>query len=136
MIGTIIITHGKLGEELLSVLEMITGKQENFETVSITSVEKVDETVDMIKKKIKEVDCGKGVLLLTDMFGGTPSNISLSFLESPDIEVVTGVNLPMLMKLVDSRDKMDLKELANVITEYGKKSISVARNRLYSNKQE
>jgi PTS system mannose-specific IIA component len=136
MTGTIIITHGKLGEELLYVLEMITGKQENFETVSITSVEKVDETVDMIKKKIKEVDCGKGVLLLTDMFGGTPSNISLSFLESPDIEVVTGVNLPMLMKLVDSRDKMELKELANVITEYGKKSISVARNRLYSNKKE
>lgn len=135
MIGAIIITHGKLGEELLNVVELIAGRQENVKNISITSPDKVDDAIVQIKSAIKAVNQGNGVLLLTDMFGGTPSNISLSFLDKPDVEVVTGINLPILMKFVDSRDKKDIKELADLITEYGKKSISVASNRLYDKKK-
>jgi mannose PTS system EIIA component len=135
MIGAIIITHGKLGEELLNVVELIAGRQENVKIISITSPDKVDDAIVQIKSAIKAVNRGQGVLLLTDMFGGTPSNISLSFLDKPDVEVVTGINLPMLMKFVDSPDKKDIKELADLITEYGKKSISVASNRLYDKKK-
>lgn len=135
MIGAIVITHGKLGEELLNIVELIAGRQENVKIVSITSPDKVDDAVVQIKSAIKAVNQGQGVLLLTDMFGGTPSNISLSFLDKSDVEVVTGINLPMLMKFVDSRDKKDIKELADLIMEYGKKSISVASNRLYDKKK-
>lgn len=135
MIGAIVIAHGKLGEELLNIVELIAGRQENVKIVSITAPDKVDDAVVQIKSAIKAVNQGQGVLLLTDMFGGTPSNISLSFLDKSDVEVVTGINLPMLMKFVDSRDKKDIKELADLIMEYGKKSISVASNRLYDKKK-
>jgi len=134
MIGAVIITHGRLGEELLNIAELISGKQENFKAISITSMDKVDDARKKIKNAIKEVDKGKGVLLLTDMFGGTPSNISLSFLDESNVEVITGVNLPMLLKLLDSREEKELKELANLIMEYGRKNISVASNRLYPDK--
>lgn len=134
MIGAVIITHGRLGGELLNIAELISGKQENFKAISITSMDKVDDARKKIKNAIKEVDKGKGVLLLTDMFGGTPSNISLSFLDESNVEVITGVNLPMLLKLLDSREEKELKELANLIMEYGRKNISVASNRLCPDK--
>ena len=135
MIGGIIITHVKLGEELLGVLELITGKQENFYTISITSPDKVDEAREKIKKAIKDEDQGKGVLIFTDMFGGTPSNLSLSFLDESNVEVITGVNIPMLLKFVDSRHEKEIKELANLVMEYGRKNISVASGRLYKDRK-
>lgn len=134
MIGAVIITHGRLGEELLNILELISGKQENFKAISITSLDKVDDARKKIQNAIKEVDQGKGILLFTDMFGGTPSNMSLSFLDESNVEVITGVNLPMLIKLVDSREEKGLKELASLIMEYGRENISVASNRLYPDK--
>lgn len=135
MIGGIIITHVKLGEELLGVLELISGKQENFHTISITSPDKVDEAREEIEKAIKDADQGKGVLIFTDMFGGTPSNLSLSFLDESNVEVITGVNIPMLLKFVDSRHEKEIKELANLVMEYGRKNISVASGRLYQDKK-
>ena len=135
MIGGIIITHAKLGEELLNVLELIAGKQENFHIISITSPDKVDEAREEIERVIKDADQGKGVLIFTDMFGGTPSNLSLSFLDESRLEVITGVNIPMLLKFVDSRHEKGFKELANLVMEYGRKNISVASDRLYRDKE-
>jgi PTS system mannose-specific IIA component len=99
MIGIVIVTHLKLGEELLAAAELIVGKLKQFQAVSIDPKEDVEEIKEKISAAIRAVDRGKGILILTDMFGGTPSNISLSFLEEWKIEVITGVNLPMLLKL-------------------------------------
>ena len=105
MVGIVIVTHLKLGEELLGVAELIVGKLKQFQAVSIDPTEGVEEITEKISTAIRSVDKGKGVLILTDMFGGTPSNISLSFLEEWKIEVITGVNLPMLLSSPHTREK-------------------------------
>lgn len=134
MIGVVIVAHGKLAHELMSTAELILGPQENFTAVSLHADWEVDEAREALKKAIGKVDQGKGVLLLTDLFGGTPSNLCLSFLEDDNIEVVSGVNLPMLIKLPSFTDKHDLGEVAMLIMEYGKRNISVASRRLYEEK--
>ncbi|MEW6262665.1 MAG: PTS sugar transporter subunit IIA [Thermodesulfobacteriota bacterium] len=126
MIGFVIVTHGRLGAELINTAEFILGRIENHRTVSIDGQGAPEVMRADIEQAIKQVDQGQGVIVLTDMFGGTPSNLSLSFLNSGQIEVLTGVNLPMIIKLVQSREKMPLKELAQTIGEYGRKSINVA----------
>ncbi|MFV1951879.1 MAG: PTS sugar transporter subunit IIA [Nitrospinota bacterium] len=130
MIGVVIVTHGGLGIELLKTAEMIIGKRRNVSVVSIDQKNSVDSARDRVSKAIKDVDGGDGVLLLTDMFGGTPSNIGISFLDELNIEVVSGVNLPMLMKISSLEEESDLREAANLIKEYGKENISVASNLL------
>ncbi|MBI5182805.1 MAG: PTS sugar transporter subunit IIA [Nitrospinae bacterium] len=130
MIGVVIITHGSLGIELLKTAEMIIGKTRNVNVVSIDQNNSVDLARARISNAIKEVDAGDGVLVLTDMFGGTPSNISISFLDELNIEVVSGVNLPMLMKVPSIEEKSDIKEAANLIKEYGRENISVASDLL------
>lgn len=130
MIGVVIITHGGLGIELLKTAEMILGKRRNVSVVSIDQKNSVDSARDRVSKAIKDVDGGNGVLLLTDMFGGTPSNIGISFLDELNIEVVSGVNLPMLMKIPSLEEELELREAANLIKEYGKENISVASNLL------
>jgi PTS system mannose-specific IIA component len=126
MIGIVVVAHFNLAREMVAATELIVGKQEQFEYVDIFP----DEEVDKIKKKlteaVKQVDFGDGVVILTDMFGGTPSNISLSFLEEGKVEVVTGTNLPMLIKLVTFRQGKPLSELASFISNYGKKNIYLA----------
>lgn len=126
MIGVLITTHGNLGDELIKAAEMIKGKLKGVIHVSIDQTKGIEDIKKEISTTIKKLDGGRGVLILTDLFGGTPSNISLSFLKEGKVEVVTGVNLPMLLKLADIKDSMTLKEFACFIKDYGIKNISVA----------
>lgn len=133
MVGIVIVTHLKLGEELLAVAELIVGKLKQYQAVSINPTDGVEEIREKISEAIRHVDRGKGILILTDMFGGTPSNISLSFLEYGKIEVITGVNLPMLLKLSTYEGEGDLTGLANFIKTYGQKNINLASEILKKN---
>ncbi len=126
MIGFLVVTHGRLGAELINTAEFILGSIENSTSISIDGRGSPDSMMADIEKAIKSLDKGQGVVILTDMFGGTPSNLSLSFLEEDKVEVLTGVNLPMIIKLAQSRDKLGISELAQQIGEYGRKSINVA----------
>jgi len=126
MIGIVIVTHGLLGQEILKTAEFIVGSLESCVTVSVDNGRGPDAIRQAIEQAIKNVNRGDGVLVLTDMFGGTPSNISLSFLEEGRIEVLTGINLPMLIKAIQLRSKAPLAEAAQAIGEYGRKSITVA----------
>lgn len=125
MIGVLIITHGNLGRELIHAAEMIKGPLESVIFVSVDSIKGVEELKKEITTAIKKVDTGTGVIILTDLFGGTPSNISLSFLKEGKVEVVTGVNLPMLLKL-DARKEKKLDALASFLRDYGRKNIYLA----------
>ncbi len=126
MIGVLITTHGSLGNELIKAAELIKGKLEGVSSVSVDQKKAVEEIKKEISSYIKKLDRGQGVLILTDLFGGTPSNISLSFLKEGKLEVVTGVNLPMMLKLYDKRQEMNLKEFAFYIKDYGRKNIYLA----------
>jgi PTS system mannose-specific IIA component len=126
MIGVLVITHGNLGSELIKVAELIKGRLDGIQHVSVNASKGMDEIKKDIMTAVKKVDGGSGVLILTDLFGGTPSNISLSFLKSGKIEVVTGVNLPMLLKLSDLKGEKNLGEFASLIRDYGKKNIVLA----------
>jgi len=126
MIGVLITTHGNLGSELVGVAEMIRGPLKGVMHISIDQTKGVEDLKKDINTAIKKLDQGKGVLILTDLFGGTPSNLSLSLLKEGRVEVVTGVNLPMLLKLADIREKMNLQDFANYIRDYGRKNIYLA----------
>ena len=126
-VGVVIVTHYGLGQEFLQALRLIVPEAPEFHAVAIEPRQTVDEMRGAIDGALRAADRGQGVLVLTDMFGGTPSNISLSFLEDRRVEVVTGVNLPMLIKLATLRDERPLEELARFIKEYGQRNISVAR---------
>lgn len=126
MIGILITTHGNLGSELIKAAELIKGKLEGVIHVSVDQEKGMEEIKKEISTAIKKLDKGKGVLILTDLFGGTPSNISLSFLKEGKLEVVTGVNLPMLLKVYEKRQEMNLKEFAFYIKDYGIKNIYLA----------
>jgi PTS system mannose-specific IIA component len=127
MVGVVVVTHCHLAEELIAAAELVVGEDlKQFQPVSIDPKEGSEEIREKIISAIRRVDEGKGVLILTDMYGGTPSNISLSFLEEKKIEVITGVNLPMLLKLATYQDNMDLEALAVFITDYGQRNINLA----------
>jgi PTS system mannose-specific IIA component len=126
MIGVLITTHGNLGSEFLKVAEMIRGTLKDVMHISVDQTKSVEDLKKDINAAIKKLDQGQGVLILTDLFGGTPSNLSLSLLKEGKVEVVTGVNLPMLLKLSDTREKMNLHDFANYIKEYGRKNIYLA----------
>jgi PTS system mannose-specific IIA component len=136
MIGIVIVTHRQLGDSLIDAAQFIVGsKPELIESVSIDLNEKVDVLRDKIEKGIKNVQTDEGTLILTDMFGGTPSNLSYSFLEEGRIEVLSGVNLPVLIKAINSRPEMELTKLAECLETYGKKSISMASGILKGKKR-
>jgi PTS system mannose-specific IIA component len=126
MIGVLITTHGNLGSELIRAAELIKGKLEGVSHVSVDQKKGIEDLKKEIGQYIRKLDQGKGVLILTDLFGGTPSNISLSFLKEGKLEVVTGVNLPMLLKLDEKRQELNLKDFASYIKDYGKKNIYLA----------
>jgi len=126
MAGVLVVAHCNMAKELINAAEMIVGKMENVEALSIDPNEEVERIRKGIQAALKRVNDGTGVLILTDMFGGTPSNISLSFLEDDKVEVVTGANLPMLIKIGTMTDKLLLKELASMIRDYGRKNINLA----------
>lgn len=121
-----ITTHGDLGSELIKSAELIKGRLENTIHVSVDQTKDVEDLKKEISHAIKKLDKGKGVLILTDLFGGTPSNISLSFMKEGKVEVLTGVNLPMLLKLSETREDMTLREFACLIKNYGEKDIMLA----------
>ncbi|WP_432821100.1 PTS sugar transporter subunit IIA [Trichloromonas sp.] len=126
MTGLVIATHARLGEELLNAAEMIIGPTASARAVSICMGDSVESIRERIETAISEVGGdGEGVVIMTDMFGGTPSNISLSFLETERIEVITGVNLPMVLKFFNSQEDLSLGDLSGMIKAYGEQSISL-----------
>ena len=126
MIGVLITTHGNLGSEFLKVAEMIRGPLKDVMHISVDQPKGVEDLKKDINAAIKMLDQGPVDLMLTDLFGRRPSNLSLSLLKEGKVEVVTGVNLPMLLKLSDTREKMNLQDFANYIKEYGRKNIYLA----------
>jgi len=126
MIGILIVTHQELAEALLSVWDLIVGRQEGIAAVSLDPSGAPEASRQLIQRGLSQVNDGNGVIILTDMLGGTPSNLTLSFLQDGKVEVVTGVNLPMLMKLAHIRDKDDLREAALALKDSGQKGIAVA----------
>lgn len=126
MIGGIILSHGKLAEELLNALTIILGEVVNMEAISIGWYDDVEDSKRKINQSLKRVDQKNGVLIFTDMFGGTPSNLSFSFLKDDRIEIITGVNLPMLIKFVSLQRSNKLKDVAKKVVEQGKKNIHLA----------
>jgi len=126
MIGLLIVTHSDLGKEFLNAAEFIVGRLDAAEAVSITQTADSEQIRKMIEEKVSLLDKGDGVLILTDMLGGTPSNISLSFLKEDMVEVLTGVNLPMVIAIAQARAEMSLSKLAEMAQEAGKTSISLA----------
>jgi PTS system mannose-specific IIA component len=125
-VGVVIVTHHQLGAEFLRALRLIVPDAPDFRAVAIEPDQSVDAMRGAIAEQLKAAETGRGVLILTDMFGGTPSNISLSFMKEQRVEVVTGLNLPMLIKLATMRDDTPLEELAKFIKSYGQRNISVA----------
>jgi len=126
MIGGIIVSHGKLAEELMNALTIILGETVNMQAISIGWYDDVEESKRKIYQAMKKVNQKKGVLIFTDMFGGTPSNLSFSFLKDNQVEIITGVNLPMLIKFVSLQRGNNLKEVAKKVVEQGKKNIHLA----------
>jgi mannose PTS system EIIA component len=136
MIGILIVTHRQLGDALIDCLEFILGQRpEALDAVSIDLRENAGDLHHKLESSIKKLKADGGVLLLTDMFGGTPSNLSYSFLEDGRIEVISGVNLPMVIKAVNMRQEKSLTELAEHLESFGKKSISLASGILKGNKR-
>lgn len=126
MIGALVVTHGHLGQELVAAAEMIVGEISHIRAVSIGWHDDVNEAHNDIEKRIAEVEDGSGVLLLTDMFGGTPSNIALSFHDPGKVDVVTGVNLPMIIKIAGQKEGETLDSLARIVRDQGRSSIARA----------
>lgn len=127
MVGLVVATHGRLADELLAAAEMIIGPLEGVRAVAVLPEHSPEQIQAMICTAVDEVGRDKdGVVIMTDMFGGTPSNVSLSFLEPGRLEVVTGVNLPMVIKFFHSHEKLSLAELAALIKGYGQQAITVA----------
>lgn len=136
MKGILVVTHSQLGAALIEATEFILkDKPEAVKDVSIDISENVDDLRKKIVRGIKSVDQKDGVLILTDMFGGTPSNLCYSFLEEGRIEVLSGVNLPILIKAIELRKEKELGKLAASLEVYGKKSISLASGILKGNKR-
>lgn len=136
MIGIVIVTHGGLSDALIDTAELILGNRPDaVVSVSITPDEDVDRLRDKVARGVKAANRKEGVLVLTDMFGGTPSNLSYSLLEEGRVEVLSGANLPIVIKALNSREGMELTELAQTLETFGKRSISLASGILRGNKR-
>ena len=133
MIGIIIVTHGNLALELKSAMEHILGIQKNIEIISIKPDDDLEIKKSSLEESIKKVDEENGVIILTDMFGGTPSNLAISLLKIGKVEIISGVNLPMLIKLIGLRDSNDLQKVATESKESAQKYISIASEILSEN---
>ncbi len=126
MIGLVLVTHGRLAEEFISVMEHVVGPQKQIAAVCMAPEDDMEAKRQEIIKKVKAVDTGKGVLILTDMFGGTPSNLAISITQDKKIESLAGVNLPMLIKLASVRQTESLQQAALSGQEAGRKYIHAA----------
>ncbi|MBI5560201.1 MAG: PTS sugar transporter subunit IIA [Deltaproteobacteria bacterium] len=130
MVGAIIITHGRLASALLEAAENIAGRAEGVRPLSVKDGGTAEEIMGMVRAALKEVDSGGGVIIFTDMFGGTPTNIALSLLKEGRTEIITGVNLPLVIKFLNWRDGVDISTLASRLLEHGRKSIVLASEML------
>ena len=126
MIGMVLVTHGRLAIEFIAALEHVVGPQNHIAAVCIGPEDDMERRRQDILRAIAEVDTGKGVVLLTDMFGGTPSNLAISVMDKAKIEVIAGVNLPMLIKLAGLRETENLPAAVRAAQEAGRKYINVA----------
>lgn len=133
MIGIVIVTHGNLAKEFKLALEHIVGPQENFKTINIASDDDMETRREDITKAVKDVETGTGVIILTDLFGGTPSNMAISMMQDDKVEVIAGINLPMLVKLAGLRENKTILEAAELSQEAGRKYIHVASKVLHGN---
>jgi len=130
MIGALVVTHGHLGQELVAAAEMIVGEISHIKVVTIGWHDDVNDAQIEIEKNISEVESGSGVLILTDMFGGTPSNIALSFHNPGTVDILTGVNLPMILKIANQKEGDTLQSLARTVRDQGRSSIAIASDLL------
>ena len=126
MIGMILVTHGRLAEELIAALEHVVGPQDSIAAICIGPDDDMEQHRQKIMEQTRETDDGDGVVLLTDMFGGTPSNLAISVMDKVNVEVIAGVNLPMLIKLTSVRDSLPLAEAVASAQESGRKYINIA----------
>ncbi len=126
LVGALVVTHGRLGQELVSAAQAIVGEIPYIAAVSIGWNDDVDESKKKIEQAVAEVDQGKGVILLTDMFGGTPSNLSFPLLKKNELDIVTGVNLPMVIKVANQSGTDSLSELVTKVKKQGQSHISIA----------
>ena len=134
MIGMVLVTHGRLAVELLAALEHVVGPQEQTRSICIGPEDDIERRRQDILDAARDVDTGEGVVLLTDMFGGTPSNLGMTFIETGRLEVITGVNLPMLIKLANLSEQADVITAAREIREQGRNAIWVASDLLRGEK--
>lgn len=126
MIGLVVVSHGNLAHALVSATEHVVGEQRRFRAIAIEAEDDIEARREEIREAAKACDDGSGVIILTDMFGGTPSNLAISVMSHGNIEVIAGVNLPMLIKLAEVRAQAGLKEAAETAAEAGRKYISIA----------
>lgn len=126
MIGIVLVTHGNLADEFLSAMQHVVGPQAQIETACIGPNDDMNERREDILEKVTSVDTGDGVIVLTDMFGGTPSNLAISIMDKANVEVIAGINLPMLVKLSNLRKEKDLKDAVAGAKEAGIKYITIA----------
>jgi PTS system mannose-specific IIA component len=126
MIGVVLVTHGRLGVEFIAAVEHVVGKQAQMKAVSIGPDDDMGTRRDEILASVREVEKGDGVVVLTDMFGGTPSNLAISIMEHATVEVLSGINLPMLVKLASARTTEALKDAVAHAAEAGRKYINIA----------
>ncbi|MFO1069307.1 MAG: PTS sugar transporter subunit IIA [Geminicoccaceae bacterium] len=126
MIGLVLVTHGRLAVEFVDAMQHVVGPQQQIRAVCIEADDDIEQRRADIVRAVREVDSGRGVIILTDMFGGTPSNLAISTMDRPGIEVIAGVNLPMLIKLASVRDGDALPDVVKAAQEAGRKYINVA----------
>jgi PTS system mannose-specific IIA component len=132
MVGALVVSHGHLAQELVASAEMIAGEISHIQAVSIGWHDDVNDARREIERRLAEVDTGKGVLILTDMFGGTPSNIAYSFHEPGKVDIVTGANLPMIIRIAGQKDDEKLESLARAVRDQGRSSIAMGSEFLNS----
>jgi PTS system mannose-specific IIA component len=134
MIGLVLVTHGRLAEEFVAATEHVVGPQDNVRTICIGPDDDMERRRGEIMQAVEDVDSGAGVILLTDMFGGTPSNLAISIIDRANVEVIAGMNLPMLIKLASVRAKIDLQAAVAAAQESGRKYIAIASKLLAEGK--
>ena len=135
MIGLVVVTHGRLAVELIAALEHVVGPQSAVMTICIGPDDDMEKRRKEILSSVEKVDSGKGVILLTDMFGGTPSNLAISIMEQTNVEIIAGVNMPMLIKLASNRKAGSLKKVALEAQDAGRKYINIASGLLDGKKE-
>ena len=135
MIGLVVVTHGRLAVELIAALEHVVGPQSAVRTICIGPDDDMEKRRKEILSSVEKVDSGKGVILLTDMFGGTPSNLAISIMDQSNVEVIAGVNMPMLIKLASNRKAGSLKKVALEAQDAGRKYINIASGLLDGKKE-